>query len=61
MPLTPEQRKEITSQLKEVRVKLHALEIPSEVDMQTWKRLYQEKRRLERMLAEDRSLDTEGD
>jgi hypothetical protein len=41
--LTPQQRSEITAQLNDVRVRLHALEIA--------------KRRLERMLAEDRWLD----
>lgn len=60
MPLTPQQRSDITTQLNEIRARLHALEIPSEPNLAAWKALYIEKRRFERMLAEDRWLD-EGD
>lgn len=60
MPLTSQQRSEIEAQLSNVRMQLHALEIPSERDLVAWKALYVAKRRLERMLAEDRWLD-EGD
>lgn len=57
MTLTPQQHHEISNQLNDVRARLHALEIPSERDLVAWKALFAVKRRLERMLAEDRWLD----
>ncbi len=57
VPLTPHQRTEINSQLDQVRARLYALEIPTDLDMNNWKSLFAERRRLERMLAEDRWID----
>lgn len=61
MSLSPQQRNTITSQLNDIRAQLHALEIPSEGDLANWKALFVEKRRLERMLAENRWLDESDD
>lgn len=60
MSLTRQQRTEINAQLDQVRAQLYALEIPTDLDMDKWKALFAVKRRLERMLAEDRWIDEES-
>jgi len=51
--LSAEQRRQLAARLDAVRIQLHALEVPSELDVDRWKEMYQEKRRLERALVDD--------